>query len=187
MLKWLDERPDLPLPVQGAWAMSPTGGSYGEDGDAFHVFVSSQGEVDSLANQFDEFEEAPQYPFNPSGVRRVFRSVAYEILLGWQPSLAADDLQPVRSGRIAGLLEMVAFLAKRPDLPLPLHAAWVTSLEPDPKDDLIFTVWAASEGERDRLAGQFDRVDRRADLPLYVNRPSRLFSAGVRYEVEVGD
>jgi hypothetical protein len=194
MLGWLADRPALPLPIHGAWAMPPTGDRYGEDGEAFHTFVS-QTELEGLASLFDHLEESPPYPFNPTGARRRFGSAAYEVLLDddlaattWHPwSLRRFDRpdETLRSARISGLLEMAAWLRERQDLPFPTHAA--KPVPGDEREDLIFGCWAADIAEREMLAESFDRFDKPDYLPSYVDVARRSFAGGIGYEIVCGD
>ncbi len=187
MLEWLTDRPCLPLPVHGSWAMAGAGDDGGEDGDAFHIFVSSPYELDLLSREFDQAEEAPRHPRYLNGVRRRFGPISYDVLLDDDPiwhSVRPFDNPPaqVRSARLAGMLEMVDWLRGREELRLPLHGA-----HPWDDDTLIFDGWAGSAAERDRLAQEFDRLDPLHELPRYVNRPGRDFSGGIRYEVRLDD
>ncbi|MFL5900342.1 MAG: hypothetical protein ACJ75S_04015 [Solirubrobacterales bacterium] len=190
MLNWLAERPTLPLPVHGAWAMPSKGPRYGEDGEAFHVFVNSPAELDVLAGLFDEIEPVTgEHHAYPTGMRRRFGSVAYEVLVdpeldrsasrSWAHCLGSPT-GSLRLERIAGLREMVNWLAERPALRFPWHGADVYG-----EHDLLFREWAADSAELDRLAGSFDRLDKLAGLPRYVRPVRRDFAGRIGYEVRL--
>lgn len=190
LIDWLGERPELPLPLEGAWAMPPDGERYGEDGRAFHVFAHSKAEVERFIAQFDEFEAAPQYLLNV-GVRRRFGPVAYEILVGdnpWWGERVSRRPDPVRSARLAGLREMTAWLAERPTLAFPTLGANLIpgGAESGEDDEALFHVWASSPAEQDKMLAEFDRVDRDG-LPGYVKPTLRSFAGGVVYGVGIRD
>lgn len=199
MLGWLSERPELPLPVHGSWAMPPTGERYGEDGSAYHVFAGSRGEFEALSGFFDRIEEAPKYPFNPVGVRRRFGSVAYEVLLDerlspatlpWSPRRLVASTEAVRSARLVGLFELIGWLRERPPLPLPLLEADAFPVTANHQEEvgLVFRVGIGSHAEHDALARSFDQIDRPDDLPSYVEDPVRRdFAGGIGYELVLGD
>ena len=194
MFDWLGERPSLPLPLHGAWAMPGEGDRYGEDGDAFHVFAHTPGELDRLVKCFDDYEDAPRRWQHPVGVRRLFGPVAYEVLLDEHPwpdplGLRCIDRrpEPTRSKRLAGLGEMISWLSARPDLRLPITGArmYAGSVKVGGDDLVVFGMSATSTDEQDALLALFDRVERwPADQPTYVKRRRRRFSGGIVYEVD---
>jgi hypothetical protein len=187
MLAWLEERPELPLPLHGAWTLA-------EDGKGFHVFTDSEAELDRLAGAFDSPQDVADrdYP----GIRQHFGAVAYELLLDedrWRDGLGAWRVDsrpdPVRSARVVAMAEMFEWLRGRPALPLPTLGAFLNAGEAEGgEDDLVlFKVYAEDAAEQEALLGEFDRVDRfPADLPSYVKPARRAFGAGVAFEVRLG-
>jgi hypothetical protein len=190
MIEYLEEHPDLPLPIQGAWAMPPTGEDYGQEGDAFHVFVDSKGKLEALADQLDRREASSAYPFHPVGVRRGFGSIAYELLVDEEQPFAVWrtlDIQPERPQRLRGIAAMYRWLGSRHVLPLPTHDLRPFRADPKPDEELLFLGMVDTGTDRDRVASEFDRIDRRPDLPAYRRNVGRVFDGGVRYEIAVWD
>jgi hypothetical protein len=194
LFDWLEERPELPLPVRH-WDMpqiDTPDWEEGHRGQAFHVWVDTQEELDELAMHLDEEAEARPRDttargkvVGPTGIRRRFGTAAYEVLLpaelpGSLTEPEREDETPVviptRSERCAGLKAMYQWLAERPQMPRP-------SAPIEGEQAVIFVGSARSRSQYEELVALFDRVDRPEDLPgnTRTTQVRRFFGGGVEY------